>query len=165
VSEPPHSAEGGDLENAPPPADDQPPDTTEVEEIDAPPPPPPPDVELAPPEPARNPDDSEQGSVQPEEGPLPASEPQLRHVFALMREVGLDAGDRELRLAYTSRVIQRPIESSANLTQAEAHALIEDLQAIAALPAGLERDKRLLPPNEGQLLLDAEEQLGARLVE
>ena len=79
-----------------------------------------------------------------EVGPAPASRAQLRHVFVLMRGVGLGGEDqRDQRLAYSSKVIQRPLETSADLTQSEAHALIEDLLSIADLPHGDERDARL----------------------
>lgn len=89
--------------------------------------------------------------------PETASDDQRRLVFALMRDVGIGADDmREQRLAYTSRVIQRDISTSAELTPGEAHALIDDLQRIVALPEA-ERWRELLPERELRLIQEGDE--------
>jgi hypothetical protein len=47
-------------------------------------------------------------------------------------------------LAYTSKVVQREIGTSSDLTQDEAHAVIEDLQRVAGLPEdSMQRSARL----------------------
>ena len=76
----------------------------------------------------------------------------LRHSFALMREVGLDAADRPARLAYVSKVVGREVPSSGNLTLDEANALVADLLDVQSMPPGPERDMRLLPANEEALM-------------
>lgn len=80
-----------------------------------------------------------------------ASDEQKRMIFALMRDVGLDQLDRDQRLGYTTRVVGRLIESSNELTSREAHLVIEDLQALAQLPA-----------NERTTLDELRQTLGAR---
>src|SRR5262249_21606405 len=73
---------------------------------------------------------------EPEIPPEPlATGAQTRQIFALMRDVGLPAEDREGRLAHTGPLIGRPIESSAELTLGEAGQVIEDLERVKALPA------------------------------
>lgn len=81
----------------------------------------------------------------------PATDAQKRQLFALMRDVGLPADDREARLAYTIRAIGRQIESSSELTIADAHLAIDDLKAIMQLPPE-ERADRLLGEQEQAVL-------------
>lgn len=85
----------------------------------------------------------------------PATDAQKRQIFALMRDVAL--ADREARLAYTSRVIGRTLATSNELTIGDAGLVIDDLQEVVKLPAGDERDRRLLGQRELELLLEADE--------
>ena len=81
---------------------------------------------------------------------------QMKRMFALMGEVGFPKDDRELRIAWTSRVIGRPITSSSDLSTGEVSTLISELEEIGKLPP-LERAKRLVPPAEADALADLEQ--------
>jgi hypothetical protein len=71
-----------------------------------------------------------------------------RQIFALMRDVGLQTGERDNRLDYTRRIIGRQLESSNELTIGEASRLIDELKAVKELP----------PEERAHRLLDAQEQ-------
>ena len=91
-------------------------------------------------------DDVEAIVAEFEPGPPPAEEKQLRMMFALMREAGIGGDDqRDARLAYSSRVLNRDIRTSADLTMAEASSLIVDLQSILdnTAPDSMSRQVRL----------------------
>lgn len=60
--------------------------------------------------------------------------PQLRHLFALFGEAGIE--DRAERLQFVSTVIGRPVESSKDISTAEAGEVIDALIAAAAEPYG-----------------------------
>lgn len=62
---------------------------------------------------------------EPPEDELPASQPQLRKIFALLTEA--DIIDRDARLRFVSDVVQREITSSTQLTVSEASAVIDRL--------------------------------------
>jgi hypothetical protein len=98
---------------------------------------------------------------EPPAAPDPADEPaatdaQKRQIFALMRDVGFTAGDRDDRLAYTNRIVGRELESSNDLTIREAGLVIDDLQAIAALPAD-ERRARIAGDQEAAVIAALEQ--------
>jgi hypothetical protein len=78
------------------------------------------------------PDDQPAPEIPPDP---PATGAMQRQIFALMRDVGMPADDRDGRLAYTVRVIGRTIGSSTDLTIGEAGQVIDDLQRIKQLPA------------------------------
>jgi hypothetical protein len=135
---------------APPPKDAAtPPAVSRTRKRRTPPTPPPEPEERGPVTPTPTPDDQPTPPATP---PDPAAEPpatdaQKRQIFALMRDVGL-TGDREARFAYTIRIVGRELASSNELTIREAGLVIDDLQEIAKLPAGEERDRRLLGEKE-----------------
>ncbi len=56
----------------------------------------------------------------------PVTDKQLKMIGALMGEVGIR--DREERLAYVTRVIGHPVESSKELSKSEASAVLDALQ-------------------------------------
>lgn len=58
----------------------------------------------------------------------PAADKAHRHMHALWRKTPLD-GDRDGRLQFTSEIVGRPVESSKDLTAAEADAVIARLSA------------------------------------
>lgn len=71
---------------------------------------------------------------EPDEQPQPApvalvSDPQLHRIFALMRDVGIPE-QRETRLEYVAKVIGHSLESSKELTTAEASTLIDELERL-----------------------------------
>lgn len=84
----------------------------------------------------------------------PATDAQKRQIFALMRDI--DLTDRTGRLHYTSRIANRPITSSNELTLTEAALVIDDLQQIHQLPAD-QRPARLAGSHEAQLLAELEQ--------
>jgi hypothetical protein len=98
------------------------------------------------------PDQQPEPEVPPEP---PATDAAKRKIFALMRDVGIPAGDRDRRLAYTRRVIERDLASSAELTIGEADRVIDDLERILALP----------PDQRGAAIAGAGEQELATLAE
>jgi hypothetical protein len=72
----------------------------------------------------------EQVHDEPESPLLDTSGPLAKRMHATFREAGLE--DRADRLAYASAIVDRQIESSAELTDAEAHEVIRALGSIAA---------------------------------
>lgn len=88
-----------------------------------------------------------------------ATAAQKKQLFAMMDEAGFATGPggRGARLAYTSRVIDRQIESSNELTMSEARKVADDLQAIAKMPPGDERDRRMMGAQELAALVEVEE--------
>lgn len=95
----------------------------------------------------------------------PATDAQKRQIFALMRDVGFtgassDEQERDRRLAYTSRVIGRRVESSNELTIREAGLLIDDLQEVQKLPAD-ERPPRLAAVDEHAMVDEIKAELDA----
>ena len=114
--------------------------------------PPPPDPQPAPDPP-------------PEPGPEPqATDAQKRQIFALMRDVGMPPSDRDARLAYTVRIVGRQLESSNDLTIADAARVIDDLQEIVKLPAD-ERPARLVSANEAAVLAELDQLAAEEAVE
>ena len=59
----------------------------------------------------------------------PASEAQMRRMFALFNERGFD--DRDYRLRFASQVLGRDIESARDLTMSEASQLMDAIEALA----------------------------------
>jgi hypothetical protein len=90
------------------------------------------------------PDQQPEPEVPPEP---PATDAAKRKIFALMRDVGIPAGDRDRRLAYTRRIVERDLASSAELTIGEADRVIVDLERILALPAD-QRPAAIAGPSE-----------------
>jgi len=67
-----------------------------------------------------------------EPGERPASEAQMRRMFALFNERGFD--DRDYRLRFASQVIGRPIESARDLTMSEASQLMDAIEGLVPEP-------------------------------
>ena len=89
---------------------------------------------------------------------------QKRQIFALMRDVGLQTAERDDRLGYTRRIINRPeLQSSNELTFNEASLVIDDLKQIAAMPPA-DRPGRLVGQHEAALIAELEHELDARPV-
>lgn len=73
---------------------------------------------------------AEQVHDEPESPLLDVRGSLAKRMFATFRDAGLE--EKEDRLAYASAVIGREIESSAELTDAEAHEVIRAMESIAA---------------------------------
>jgi hypothetical protein len=69
----------------------------------------------------------------PPEAPATMTEQQRRKLHALFRERGIE--DRSERLAYCSRVVQREVPSSTDLTLEEASLIIDALEELPPLPS------------------------------
>jgi hypothetical protein len=92
-------------------------------------PPPPPDT-TEPPAPPPAPSD-----VPPPEGPM-ISKPQRNRLYAGLRDIGIGAREnREEALALLGAWIGRAVESTNDLTDAEAHTVLDRLAALRTLGA------------------------------
>lgn len=83
--------------------------------------------------PARQHDDARarvERSLRDDPAATPATRPQLGKVYALLRQLNLS--DKETALPYISDKLKHKVESTADLSMAEAHRLIEELIADAA---------------------------------
>lgn len=86
------------------------------------------------------------GPAAPDPGPSArpsdtASDAQERHVFALLKQ--LDVATRDDRLAVAQAVLQRRVQSFAELTRADAHKLIDVLSKLAQLDEAADPRARL----------------------
>jgi hypothetical protein len=92
--------------------------------------------------------------------PAPATRPQLTKLAVCFDEAGVPKKDRERRLALCSAHVGRELASSADLTKAEAHSLIELLEndplAVDRLAAKLPGPAAGLPVAPKPLGLDVE---------
>lgn len=68
---------------------------------------------------------------------LPITDPQMRMLGAVMAQLGVTgAGVRERRLTIASRIVDRPLQSSKELTKDEASTVIDTLTSILNNPDG-----------------------------
>lgn len=93
----------------------------------------------------------------PAEEPAPpppkmAGEALLRGYHASFRQAGIDTADRELRLAVTSYVVGRQVDSSKELTRAEALKVTGALAEVATGAASIEWD------SDGQVVIRSQRQ-------
>lgn len=78
----------------------------------------------------------------------PITKPQLTKLHTVFSAVGWD--DRADRLRATSTIVGRPLGSATELTKAEAHRLIEELEKVASHPDPAERLTERLAEIGGQ---------------
>lgn len=75
---------------------------------------------------------------------LPITDPQLRMLGAVMAQLGVTGvGVRERRLTIASRVVDRPLQSSKELTKDEASTVLDTLTSILNDPDGPQRLQEL----------------------
>jgi hypothetical protein len=84
--------------------------------------------------------------VPPPEGPM-ISKPQRNRLYAGLKDIGVGAREnREEALALLGAWVGRPVKSTNDLTDAEAHTVLDRLAALRTLGARPPDDADLEPP-------------------